>query len=192
MHWLINQKLEIIYARRRSLPWRTFCTSIVELFTSWCTCIMYMNNHSKRCWKKGKATTTTQQNGKATQHNTTRPKQSFFKEKLAASGGIRTHDHQLSRRCSYQLSYRGSSVGWVWILHTNHIASQPDKQVSSNLVLRRRPRLSNQLDAKPQTKYCAWTITLRDAERKARQQQHNRKAKQRNTTHPKRSFFKEK
>ena len=35
------------------------------------------------------------------------------------------------------------------------------------------------------------TITLRDAERKARQQQqHNRKAKQRNTTHPKQSFSK--
>ena len=29
---------------------------------------------------------------------------------LAASGA---HDHQLSRRCSYQLSYRGSSTGWA-------------------------------------------------------------------------------
>ena len=32
-----------------------------------------------------------QHNRKAKQHNTTHPKQSFFKEKLAASGGIRTH-----------------------------------------------------------------------------------------------------
>ena len=54
-----------------------------------------------------------QHNRKAKQHNTTRPKQSFFKEKLAALGGTRTHDHQLARRCSYQLSYRGSSAGWA-------------------------------------------------------------------------------
>ena len=32
------------------------------------------------------------------------------------------------------ISYRGSSVGWVQILHTNNIASQPDEQVNSNLV----------------------------------------------------------
>ena len=51
-----------------------------------------------------------QERGNAKQHNTTRPKQSFFKEKLATSGG---HDHQLSRQCSYQLSYRGSSAGWA-------------------------------------------------------------------------------
>ena len=36
-------------------------------------------------------------NRKAKQHNTTRPKQSFFKEEWAASGGTRTHDHQLAR-----------------------------------------------------------------------------------------------
>ena len=42
-----------------------------------------------------------QRNRKSKQHNTTRPKQSFFKEKLAASGGTWTHDHQFSRRCSY-------------------------------------------------------------------------------------------
>ena len=64
-----------------------------------------------------------QHNRKAKQHNATRPKQSFFKEKLAASGGTRTHDHQLSRRCSYQLSSRGSSAGWAdRILHTNQKA----------------------------------------------------------------------
>ena len=51
-------------------------------FMSQCT---YMNNHSE----KGKVTTTTQQKGKATQHNSL--KQSFFKEKLAVSGGTRTH-----------------------------------------------------------------------------------------------------
>ena len=54
-----------------------------------------------------------QHNRKAKQHNTTRPKQSFFEEKLAALGGTRTHDNQLSRLCSYQLRYRGSSVGWA-------------------------------------------------------------------------------
>ena len=36
-----------------------------------------------------------QHNRKAKQHNTARPNQSFFKEKLAASGGTRTHNHQL-------------------------------------------------------------------------------------------------
>ena len=36
---------------------------------------------------------------------------------------------------SYQLSYRGSSVGWARILYTNHKASQPDTQVNSNLIL---------------------------------------------------------
>ena len=41
-----------------------------------------------------------QHNRKAKQHNTTHSKlknESFFKEKLAASGGTRTHDHQLAR-----------------------------------------------------------------------------------------------
>ena len=54
-----------------------------------------------------------QHNRKAKQHNTTRLKQSFFNEKLAASGGTQTRDHQLSRRCSYQLSYRGGSAGYA-------------------------------------------------------------------------------
>ena len=45
-----------------------------------------------------------QHNRKAKQHNTTRPKQSFFKEKLGASGGTRTHDHQLSRTCTLRTS----------------------------------------------------------------------------------------
>ena len=59
-------------------------------------------------------------NRKAKKHNTTRLKQLFFKEKLAASGGTRTHD-QLYRRCSYQLSYWGSSACWARTLHTNHL-----------------------------------------------------------------------
>ena len=58
---------------------------------------------NQRDAEKGKAMATN--NRKVKQHNTTRPKQSFFKEKLAASGGTRTYDHQLSRRRSYQLSY---------------------------------------------------------------------------------------
>ena len=60
--------------------------------------------------RQGKAT---QHNRKTKQHNTTRPRQLFFKEKIAASGGTRTHDRPLARRRSYQLSYRGSSVGWA-------------------------------------------------------------------------------
>ena len=44
-----------------------------------------MNNH----FKQGN-------NRKAKQHNTTCLKQLLFKEKLAASGGTQTHDHQLS------------------------------------------------------------------------------------------------
>ena len=52
---------------------------------------------------------------KTKQHNTTQPKQLFFKEKLVTSGGTRTNDHPLSSRwCSYQLSYRG-------VLHCVHV-----------------------------------------------------------------------
>ena len=65
--------------------------------------------------EKDKATT--EHNRKTQQHNTTRPRQLFFKEKTA-SGGIRTHDRPLARRSSYQLSYRGSSVGWARITYT--------------------------------------------------------------------------
>ena len=90
-----------------------------------------MHNHSKRCWERqGNNNNRTER-----QSNRARLKQSF-----AASGGTRTHDHQLSRWHSYQLSYRGSSVGWAWILYTNHTASQPDTQVNSNLICRRRPQ----------------------------------------------------
>ena len=68
-----------------------------------------------RCLERqGKAT---QHNRKTKQHNTTRPKQSFFKEKLAASGGTQTHDHLLPRQHSYQLSYQGSSAGWTRITY---------------------------------------------------------------------------
>ena len=45
---------------------------------------------------------TTQQKDKATQLT-----QGSFSKKKAASGGTQTHDHSLSRRRSYQLSYRG-------------------------------------------------------------------------------------
>ena len=55
--------------------------------------------------KKGQAI---QHNRKTKQHNIARPRQLFFKEKLAASGRTRTHDRPLARRHSYQLSYRGS------------------------------------------------------------------------------------
>ena len=78
-----------------------------------------------------------QHNRKAKQHSTTRPKQSFFKEKLAALGGTQTQNHQLSRWRSYQLTYRGSSTSWAESCIQISVASQPDKQVSSNLVFRR-------------------------------------------------------
>ena len=60
------------------------------------THVQCMNYHFKRCWERQE-----QHNRKAKQHNTTRPKQSFFKEKLAASGGIRTHNHPHFMRRSY-------------------------------------------------------------------------------------------
>ena len=64
----------------------------------------------------------TRQGNKTQQkHNTTHPKQLFFKDKLAASSGTRTHDHQLSRRHSYQLSYRGSLLE----THTQSKTKQP-------------------------------------------------------------------
>ena len=58
------------------------------------SCTLYVNNQSERCLE-GKATTATQQKGKATQHNS--PETVIFQEKLAASGGTPTHDHQLAR-----------------------------------------------------------------------------------------------
>ena len=57
-----------------------------------------------------------QHNRKAKQHNITRLKQSFFKEKLAASGGTRTHNHQLSRRRTYHVHacvYRNEYTHWI-------------------------------------------------------------------------------
>ena len=56
-----------------------------------------MNNPSRDA-EKGKATTTTQQKGKATQHNL--PETVIFQEKLAASGGTRTHDHHVYILCN--------------------------------------------------------------------------------------------
>ena len=50
-----------------------------------------------------------------TQHNATHPRQSFFKEKWDVSGGTRTCDILCSRQMFYQLSYWGSSAGWVVI-----------------------------------------------------------------------------
>ena len=68
-------------------------------------------------------------------HKATCPKQSFFKEKLAASGGIRTHDHMLSRQPFNRLT-----AGWVRITYTkqpthlNQSNTQPNKQVNSYLA----------------------------------------------------------
>ena len=84
---------------------------------------------------------------KERQSNTTQHKtwDNFFQRKSCTSGGTRTHASRFLDVMLYQLSYWGSSAGWV----RNHLyksrqskakwASQPDKQVNSNLVLRRRP-----------------------------------------------------
>ena len=80
----------------------------------------------KRCWERQG----NNNNRKAKQHNTTRPRQ--VKEKWAACS-TQTHNHQLSRQYSYQLSYQGSSAGWdeSCMQITIYIASQPEKQVNS-------------------------------------------------------------
>ena len=43
------------------------------------------------------------------------------------SSGTWTHDLQRSRLKLYQLSYQGSSVGWVQISHTNQHKARPGK-----------------------------------------------------------------
>ena len=74
-------------------------------------CTLYMlivsplNMHEQSLQEMLRKTRQQQQhNRKAKQHKTTRPK-IIFLSKLAASGGTQTHDHQLSKQCSYQLSY---------------------------------------------------------------------------------------
>ena len=59
--------------------------------------------------KKGKVT---QHNRKTKQHNTTRPRQLFFKKKSCLGWDL-NHYRPLYRRHSYQLSYQGSSAGWA-------------------------------------------------------------------------------
>ena len=65
-------------------------------------------NHPWDAPNEGKAT---KHNRKTKQHNTTHPRQLFFKEKT----GIWTHDRRLLGIGSYQLTYRGSSAGWAQI-----------------------------------------------------------------------------
>ena len=60
-----------------------------------------------RCLERqGKAT---QHNRKTKQHNITHPKQLFFKEKLAASGGTRIHDTRVLGNV-YLIPYTPGSV----------------------------------------------------------------------------------
>ena len=85
-----------------------------------------MNNLSRDA-EKGKATTTTQQKGKATQHNS--PETVIFQRKIGCLGwdsNPRLQAMLLPTELPRQLSRLGR------ILHTNHEASQPDEQVNSN------------------------------------------------------------
>ena len=56
--------------------------------------------------RKTRQGNTTQQKDEATQHNSCKAV-IFPNKKLAVSGGTQIHDHPLSRRRSYQLSYQG-------------------------------------------------------------------------------------
>ena len=82
---------------------------------------------------------TTQQKEKATQHNTTRPRQLFSKKKTAL-GGIRTHDHVLARRTllptelAAQLAGLESHIQYKATKATQPKHHKPDKLVNSNLV----------------------------------------------------------
>ena len=86
-----------------------------------------MNNQSKRCLES-KATTTTQHNS---------PKTVIFQRKIGCLGWDSNPRPSacwamlLPTELPRQLSWLGR------ILHTNLKASQPDKQVKSNLVFRR-------------------------------------------------------
>ena len=90
-----------------------------------------MMNNPSRDAEKGKATTT-QQKGKATQHNSLEiiwlPLVGLEPTTISFPGKM-----LLPTKLPRQLSWLGR------ILHTNHKASQPDEQVNSNLVFR-RPR----------------------------------------------------
>ena len=81
----------------------------------------HMNHHmhSKKC----EATTTTQQKGKATQHNF--PETVVFQRKIGCLGW----DLNLHVRPSQCFCYRDSSAGWVESSIEMSVASQPGKQV---------------------------------------------------------------
>ena len=89
----------------------TVCTSMsrIALSTSnvaWLQCVYFhVHVHEQSLQEMLRKARQQQHNRKAKQHNTTRPKQSFFKEKLATLGGTRTHDHQLSRHTMYMYMY---------------------------------------------------------------------------------------
>ena len=70
---------------------RYFLSRLSSSFLCWCA----MNNPSRDA-EKGKATTTTQQKGKATQHNS--PETVIFQRKIGCLWWDLTHDHQLCTR----------------------------------------------------------------------------------------------
>ena len=101
---------------------RVQCTSVHTFFHVQCTSALYTCTYMYRTLiihemlRKTRQGNTTQQKDTATQHNSSKAVR--LAVKLAASGGTRTHYRQLSRRRSYQLSYRGSSAGWARITYT--------------------------------------------------------------------------
>ena len=125
----------------------------------------------------------------ATQHNTTRPRQLFFKEKTA-SGGIRTHDRPLARRSSYQLSYRGSSAGWARITYTIQ-SNQSTSSITNQINWLTQTQYEGKghdnktsRDAKHQTKYTHDLIIhemLREKDRQCNATQQKDKATQHNS-----------
>ena len=70
-------------------------------------CVCYMNTQTLR--KRERKT----KQHKATQHNTTQDLRQLFPKKRLHSGGTRTHASRILGVMLYQLSYWGSSAGWV-------------------------------------------------------------------------------
>ena len=87
-----------------------------------------MNNHSRDA-EKGKATTTTQQKGKATEHSS--PETVIFQRRIGCLGW--ESNPQLS---AFQATLSPTKLPrqLSCLVHTNQKVSQPDKQVNSDTI----------------------------------------------------------